>query len=54
MAGVVLFFAESKASENPELERWILIAETAATLAVGVLISQPRAAEWRTESATEI
>jgi amino acid transporter len=35
MAGVVLFFAESPTSENPELEWWILLVETAATLAVG-------------------
>jgi hypothetical protein len=35
MAGVVLFFTESPTSENPVLEWWILVAETAATLAVG-------------------
>jgi amino acid transporter len=33
MAGVVLFFAESPTSENPELEWWILVVETIATLA---------------------
>jgi amino acid transporter len=42
MAGVALFFAESPTSENPALERWLLVAETAATLAVGWAITRPR------------
>ena len=46
MAGVVLFFAESPTSENPELEWWLLVAETALTLAVGwVLTRGARASE---------
>lgn len=40
MAGVVLFFAESPTSENPELEWWILVVETAATLAVGWIFAR--------------
>lgn len=35
MAGVVSFVAEPPTSENPELERSILVAETAVTLGVG-------------------
>jgi amino acid transporter len=41
MAGVVLFFAESPTSENPELEWWILVVETALTLAAGWLLTRP-------------
>jgi amino acid transporter len=44
MAGVVLFFAESPTSENPELEWWILVAETAVTLGVGWIFTH-RASE---------
>jgi amino acid transporter len=40
MAGVVLFFAESPTSENPELEWWLLVAETALTLAVGWILTR--------------
>lgn len=39
-AGVVLFFAESPTSENPRLEWWILIVETALTLGVGLLLTR--------------
>jgi amino acid transporter len=40
LAGVVLFFAESPTSEQPELERWILAGETAATLAAGWFLAR--------------
>jgi len=40
MTGVVLFFAESPTSENPELEWWLLVAETALTLAAGWILTR--------------
>jgi amino acid transporter len=42
-AGVVLFFAASPTSENPRLEWWILVVETALTLGVGWFLTRARA-----------